>query len=155
MNATRCTCFSYICHGRHTINLSTIFGTKCRHRRWLLATTYVLTFFTITLRVLSVTDRSSPYRDLAEIRDTETAQSSCSHRVIFTTSHKNRMMPLRCLCGRLLLISRVYTQFWAPNDYLKSHIVLTIIVLCLYGDCVIYLRCVYGQRACDFFQNLS
>ena len=43
--------------------------------------TYVLAFCTLTLRVLSVTERDSPYRDLAEI-----VQKPFSHRVIFTTS---------------------------------------------------------------------
>ena len=58
---------SYFCHGYRTIYLSTIFGTIFRHRRWLYATTYVFTFFTINLRFLLVTERDSPYRDLAEI----------------------------------------------------------------------------------------
>ena len=52
----------------------------------------------------------------------------------------------------------------APYDYLKSLRsyyylnspgVLTISVRCPYGDHAINLRCIYGLRACDFFQNLS
>ena len=55
---------------------------------------YMLTFFTITLQFLSVTERDSPYRDLAEI-----VQKLHCHRVIFAISAQKsydaRAMSLR------------------------------------------------------------
>ena len=46
-----CPAVIIICQGHRTIYLSTIFATIFRTRRWLLATTYVFTFFTIILDI--------------------------------------------------------------------------------------------------------
>ena len=50
---------------------------------------------------------------------TETAQSSCSHHLTQKT-HDARALSLRA--------STITLNFWAPNDYLKSYVGLTISV---------------------------
>ena len=63
-----------------------------RYRRWLQATTYVFTFFTITLQFLSATEQDSPYRPCGD--RTETVQSSCNLQDLHTKI-------ARCLCNVL------------------------------------------------------
>ena len=68
MNATKCTCLGYICHGRRTIHLSTIFGT-------IFQASYVAPSYDVCVTcyilyghvAITFGDRGSPYRDLAEI----------------------------------------------------------------------------------------
>ena len=83
---------------------------------------------------------------------TETAHSSCSHRIIFTNSaFKNRMISVRYPCGIPTVITRAYDQCLAQMTIQKRAFFM-ISVRCLYGDRAIYMRCVYGLhvRACDF-----
>ena len=91
-----------VCPGRHTIYLSTIFGTIFRHSRWLMAMTYVFTVFMVTLLFLSETERDGPYRDIAKI-----VWKPHSHRVIFTTSAQ-KSRDIRAM------------SLQVPYDYLRS-----------------------------------
>ena len=89
------------------IYLSTIFATFFRHCRWLKATTYVFTFFTITLQFLLATERYSHYGDIVGIK--QKPQSSCY-------LHDLRTNFARCPCdhnlwvqmGRIIYLRYVY-----------------------------------------------
>ena len=50
---------------------------------------------------------------------------------------------------------RSLRSFFGKNDNLKSRVVLTITVRCPYGDRTMFLRCVYGLRAYDFFKFVN
>ena len=80
-----------------------------RHRRRLLATTYVFTLLTITLRFLGRQTRTKPYRDLADI-----VRQPQGYRTIIVLSSRppyiNRTMPVRWPCG-----SRKESVRWLCN----------------------------------------
>ena len=132
----------YICHGHRTIYLATIFGTIFRALSYDVGV-YILYDYP---GILSAAERGSPYRDFAEI-----VRKLHSHSAIYTISvHKSHDAPAMSMQAPYDYLKSLRSYY-----YLNSCGVLTITVRCPYADHAINLRCIYGLRACDFFQNLS
>ena len=104
--------------------------------------TFVFTFFTITLRFLSATERDCSYRDLAEI-------ARKPHSLVIVLSSCN-FHDLR------IKIARCLRTLFGQNDHLKSRFDLTISVRCPYRDRAIQQTCdVSTGYVLTIFRNLS